>query len=201
MGVFSAPPLGCLPSSRTLGGGKTRDCANDYNEAAQMFNTKLSAELDSLNIQFPDARLLLIDIYNPLLYLIQNPIKYGTYPYLLYESTPLFFFSSSFSLLIFSFFLFLSFICDSTATHVCIQLIQSHLILFSGFEVVNKGCCGTGYLEASIFCNQFSPNTCTNVSGYIFWDGYHPTERTYKILVSSLINKIANGFVCAGSAC
>ncbi|KAH9759204.1 GDSL esterase/lipase EXL3 [Citrus sinensis] len=146
MGVFSAPPLGCLPSSRTLGGGKTRDCANDYNEAAQMFNTKLSAELESLNIQFPDARLLLIDIYNPLLYLIQNPIKYG-------------------------------------------------------FEVVNKGCCGTGYLEASIFCNQFSPNTCTNVSGYIFWDGYHPTERTYKILVSSLINKIANGFVCAGSAC
>lgn len=146
MGVFSAPPLGCLPSSRTLGGGKTRDCANDYNEAAQMFNTKLSAELDSLNIQFPDARLLLIDIYNPLLYLIQNPIKYG-------------------------------------------------------FEVVNKGCCGTGTLEASIFCNQFSLNTCTNVSGYIFWDGYHPTERTYKILVSSLINKIANGFVCAGSPC
>lgn len=90
--MFSAPPLGCLPSSRTLGGGKTRDCANDYNEAAQMFNTKLSAELDSLNIQFPDARLLLIDIYNPLLYLIQNPIKYGTHPYLLYESTPLFFF-------------------------------------------------------------------------------------------------------------
>lgn len=97
MGVFSAPPLGCLPSSRTLGGGKTRDCANDYNEAAQMFNTKLSAELESLNIQFPDARLLLIDIYNPLLYLIQNPIKYGTHPYLLYESTPLFFFFFFFS--------------------------------------------------------------------------------------------------------
>lgn len=91
MGVFSAPPLGCLPSSRTLGGGKTRDCANDYNEAAQMFNTKLSTELDSLNIQFPDARLLLIDIYNPLLYLIQNPIKYGT-TLIYYMNLLLFFF-------------------------------------------------------------------------------------------------------------
>lgn len=91
MGVFSAPPLGCLPSSRTLGGGKTRDCANDYNEAAQMFNTKLSAELESLNIQFPDARLLLIDIYNPLLYLIQNPIKYGT-TLIYYMNLLLFFF-------------------------------------------------------------------------------------------------------------
>ncbi|KAI3922594.1 hypothetical protein MKX01_006283 [Papaver californicum] len=36
--VFSAPPIGCVPSQRTLGGGKERNCAESYNQAAQMFN-------------------------------------------------------------------------------------------------------------------------------------------------------------------
>lgn len=75
--MFGAPTLGCLPSTRTLAGGVNRDCAKDYNEAAQLFNSKLSAELDSLN-KLPGARMVYIDIYNPLLELIQNPNKYGT---------------------------------------------------------------------------------------------------------------------------
>lgn len=74
--MFGAPTLGCLPSTRTVAGGLKRDCAKEYNEAAQLFNSKLSAELDSLN-NLPDVRIVYIDIYNPLLDIIQNPNKYG----------------------------------------------------------------------------------------------------------------------------
>lgn len=77
IGVFSAPPIGCVPSQRTLAGGAQRDCAENYNQAATLFNSKLSKKLDSLNAILPNSRIVYIDIYNPLLNLIQNPNKYG----------------------------------------------------------------------------------------------------------------------------
>lgn len=58
-----------------------------------------------------------------------------------------------------------------------------------GFEVSNKGCCGSGKLEVSILCNRFEPETCTDDSRYLFWDSYHPTEGAYKIIVDELITK------------
>lgn len=38
IGVFGIPPIGCLPSQRTLQGGVQRQCAENYNELAQLFN-------------------------------------------------------------------------------------------------------------------------------------------------------------------
>ncbi|XVE56195.1 hypothetical protein DITRI_Ditri03aG0218200 [Diplodiscus trichospermus] len=108
IGVFNTPPIGCVPSQRTLAGGIERECADDYNVAARLFNRKLSAVLDSLQISLPDGRFVYIDVYNPLLDLIENPPKYG-------------------------------------------------------FEVVDKGCCGTGTVELSILCNEMDVGTCTNV--------------------------------------
>ncbi|EEF39819.1 zinc finger protein, putative [Ricinus communis] len=46
------------------------------------------------------------------------------------------------------------------------------------FDVVNAGCCGTGYLEAGILCNPKSL-VCPDTSKYVFWDSIHPTETTY----------------------
>ncbi|XP_057974829.1 GDSL esterase/lipase EXL3-like [Malania oleifera] len=137
--VFGAPPLGCLPSRRTLSGGLLRECSEEYNQAGQLFNSKLSAKLDSLNRDLPRARMVYIDIYNPLLDLIQNPSK-------------------------------------------------------SGFEVVDKGCCGTGTIEVVVLCNELNPFTCSNVSRYIFWDSYHPTEKAYKILIDQLLQKYIRSF-------
>ncbi|XP_061359293.1 GDSL esterase/lipase EXL3-like [Gastrolobium bilobum] len=77
IGVLSAPPIGCVPSQRTLAGGKQRDCAEKYNEAAILFNSKLSKELDSLNNNSPNSRIVYIDVYNPLLDIIVNYQKYG----------------------------------------------------------------------------------------------------------------------------
>ncbi|KAB1222003.1 hypothetical protein CJ030_MR2G018495 [Morella rubra] len=50
-----------------------------------------------------------------------------------------------------------------------------------GFDEVNVGCCGTGYLEASFLCNPKS-YVCPDVSKYIFWDSVHPTEKVYRNL-------------------
>uniref|UniRef100_A0A5B7B2B9 GDSL esterase/lipase EXL3-like n=1 Tax=Davidia involucrata TaxID=16924 RepID=A0A5B7B2B9_DAVIN len=77
IGVASVPPIGCLPSQRTLAGGPQRKCVEKYNEAAQLFNTKLSAELYSLNSNLPQAKMVNLDIFTPLLDLIRNPEKYG----------------------------------------------------------------------------------------------------------------------------
>ncbi|KAG8492146.1 hypothetical protein CXB51_015679 [Gossypium anomalum] len=124
---FHTPPIGCVPSQRTLGGGIERECAEDYNVAAILFNKKLSSVLNSFRTSMPDGRFVYIDVYNPLLGLIQNPQK-------------------------------------------------------NGFEVVDNGCCGTGNIEVAILCNKLSPSTCTDVSKYIFWDSYHPTEKAYRAL-------------------
>ncbi|XP_059439781.1 GDSL esterase/lipase EXL3-like isoform X2 [Corylus avellana] len=139
IGVLSIPSIGCVPSQRTLDGGIERGCFESANQAAILFNSKLSSQMDSLNRRLPDARLVYLDVYNPLLALIQNPAQYG-------------------------------------------------------FEVANKGCCGTGNIEVSILCNHFSPNTCSDASKYIFWDSYHPSEQAYKILTPLIINKHINEF-------
>ncbi|GMI96874.1 hypothetical protein like AT1G75900 [Hibiscus trionum] len=139
IGVFSTPPIGCVPSQRTLAGGIERECAEDYNVAATLFNNKLISVLDSFRTSMPDGRFVYIDVYNPLLDLIENPQK-------------------------------------------------------SGFEVANKGCCGTGNIEVSVLCNQLSPSTCTDVDKYIFWDSYHPTEKAYRVLVTPVFQKIMNEF-------
>uniref|UniRef100_A0A7N0T4J7 Uncharacterized protein n=1 Tax=Kalanchoe fedtschenkoi TaxID=63787 RepID=A0A7N0T4J7_KALFE len=51
-----------------------------------------------------------------------------------------------------------------------------------GFKVSDRGCCGAGGLEAGVFCNPLIPVTCRNTSTSVFWDAYHLTERTYKIV-------------------
>ncbi|KAI4389621.1 hypothetical protein MLD38_001827 [Melastoma candidum] len=136
--VFGAPPIGCVPSQRTLSGGALRACADDLNRVAQLFNTKLSSRIDSLNGQFPNSKMVYIDVYSPLLDLIQRPQSYG-------------------------------------------------------FQVSDKGCCGTGSIEVAVLCNQ-ETSTCSNASGYVFWDSFHPTERAYETLVIPLINKYLGKF-------
>ncbi|KAK4490257.1 hypothetical protein RD792_000919 [Penstemon davidsonii] len=138
IGVFGTPPIGCLPSQRTLAGGALRDCAEDYNQAAQLVNVKLSNVLASLGQKLPQSRVVYIDIYNPFLDIIQHPQNYG-------------------------------------------------------FEVSDKGCCGTGNIEVVVLCNKYS-GTCSDASKYIFWDSYHPTEKAYSVLANSIIKKYLNNF-------
>ncbi|KAH9734282.1 GDSL esterase/lipase EXL3 [Citrus sinensis] len=75
--IFSTTPVGCLPIFRTLHGGLMRSCADDDNKAAELFNSKLLAEVKNLNSSLPQAKIVYVDFYNPLLYLISNPVKSG----------------------------------------------------------------------------------------------------------------------------
>ena len=77
MAIFGAPPIGCLPFQRTVAGGLFRSCSEKQNRAAKLYNTKLLSQLDSLNASLPQARVVYIDIYNPLNDIIKNPAKYG----------------------------------------------------------------------------------------------------------------------------
>ncbi|KAJ6736428.1 GDSL ESTERASE/LIPASE EXL3 [Salix viminalis] len=78
IGVFSAPPVGCVPAQRTLAGGVERECAQTLNEAAKLFNSKLSKKLDSLASSLPSGRFVYLDIYNPLLSISFKTLeKYG----------------------------------------------------------------------------------------------------------------------------
>ncbi|KAK9062728.1 hypothetical protein SSX86_019917 [Deinandra increscens subsp. villosa] len=62
-----------------------------------------------------------------------------------------------------------------------------------GFDVVDKGCCGTGKAEVLYLCNKLTP-TCPDRSKYLFWDGLHITEKGYNIIVDQLIQDLMNSF-------
>ncbi|KAK7376122.1 hypothetical protein VNO78_34976 [Psophocarpus tetragonolobus] len=64
----------------------------------------------------------------------------------------------------------------------------------SGFAVADNACCGIPNVEFGIRCNLFSLQVCDDASKYVFWDGYHPTERTYNILVSEAIKRHIDKF-------
>lgn len=80
--MISVPPVGCLPAQRTLAGGIERRCVKKYNDAAELFNTKLSAMADSQNNNLSDARVVFMDAYNPFLHILQHIHKYGKYIYI-----------------------------------------------------------------------------------------------------------------------
>ncbi|XP_010266002.1 PREDICTED: GDSL esterase/lipase EXL3-like isoform X1 [Nelumbo nucifera] len=77
IGVINAPPVGCVPFQRTVNGGKVKGCAENYNAAAKMFNAKLQPQIHWLKKELPHTRLVYIDVYYPLLDIIQRPHLYG----------------------------------------------------------------------------------------------------------------------------
>lgn len=77
IGVFGLPPLGCLPSQRSLWGGRRRECVDELNEAAKLFNNKLSSQLISINNKLVDAVIVYGDVYHLPLNIMQHPHRYG----------------------------------------------------------------------------------------------------------------------------
>ncbi|KAI3989638.1 hypothetical protein MKX01_036247 [Papaver californicum] len=61
-----------------------------------------------------------------------------------------------------------------------------------GFFETRKACCGTGTIETSLLCNARTAGTCSNATGYVFWDGFHPSEAANKILADDLLTQGIN---------
>lgn len=70
--TFSTVPLGYLPSS-----AERPISRDDINDAAKLFNSKLTMEVKNLNGSLPQAKIVYVDVYNPLLDLIKNPGESG----------------------------------------------------------------------------------------------------------------------------
>ncbi|XP_039115428.1 GDSL esterase/lipase At3g14820-like [Dioscorea cayenensis subsp. rotundata] len=79
IGFVGLPPIGCVPSQRTAAGGLSRECVPVRNEAASLFNSRISEEIDSLQMGMliNGTRIIFIDIYPLLLDIIQRPHVYG----------------------------------------------------------------------------------------------------------------------------
>ncbi|XXG86239.1 hypothetical protein AAC387_Pa11g1171 [Persea americana] len=77
IGVLGLPPLGCLPSQRTMAGGQQRECVASFNEASKEYNYKLNKELKMLGAKLPGTKMVYIDFYTPAYEIFQDPTKYG----------------------------------------------------------------------------------------------------------------------------
>ncbi|XAR68136.1 Triacylglycerol lipase [Bertholletia excelsa] len=63
-----------------------------------------------------------------------------------------------------------------------------------GFEVASVACCATGLFEMSYLCDEYSPFTCTDANKYVFWDSFHPTERTNQIISDQCVEHLLREF-------
>ncbi|XP_062005738.1 GDSL esterase/lipase At5g03810-like [Rosa rugosa] len=132
IGVTNLPPIGCLPASITLFGSGSNQWNIKLNQDAILFNNKLNNTSQTLQKSLPGLKLVVFDIYQPLLDMITNPSD-------------------------------------------------------NGFFESRRACCGTGTFETSVLCNSRSVGTCNNATGYVFWDGFHPSEAANEVLAGDLL--------------
>ncbi|XP_047316552.1 GDSL esterase/lipase At5g03820-like [Impatiens glandulifera] len=132
IGVTGLPPTGCLPAAITMFGAGSNQCVARLNQDAVSFNSKLNNTSQALLNTLPGLKLVVFNIYQPLLDLISKPNE-------------------------------------------------------NGFFESRRACCGTGTVETSLLCNERSIGTCSNATGYVFWDGFHPSENANKVLADNLL--------------
>ncbi|KAG8382826.1 hypothetical protein BUALT_Bualt05G0118700 [Buddleja alternifolia] len=54
------------------------------------------------------------------------------------------------------------------------------------FVDVSNACCGYGTLGGELQCGKEGYTICNNPNQYLFWDFFHPSERTYKLISKAL---------------
>ncbi|KAF8369488.1 hypothetical protein HHK36_023923 [Tetracentron sinense] len=64
-----------------------------------------------------------------------------------------------------------------------------------GFEDAAVACCATGMFEMGYMCDRLNPFTCTDANKYIFWDSFHPTEKTNKIISDHVVKNCLSVFL------
>ncbi|KAE9599522.1 hypothetical protein Lal_00039487 [Lupinus albus] len=82
---------------------------------------------------------------------------------------------------------------DANAYDILLQIVTQPSSF--GFEDARVGCCGTGRFEMGFFCDPQSPFTCKDANKYVFWDAFHPSEKTSQIVSNYLIEKYLSKFL------
>ncbi|XP_057529544.1 GDSL esterase/lipase At4g26790-like [Amaranthus tricolor] len=81
----------------------------------------------------------------------------------------------------------------SNPYNILLEMIQKPFSF--GFDHADVACCATGYVEMGYMCDQLNPFTCTDADKYIFWDAFHPTERTNNLVATHLMQKWGTKFL------
>uniref|UniRef100_A0A0V0H332 Putative GDSL esterase/lipase-like n=1 Tax=Solanum chacoense TaxID=4108 RepID=A0A0V0H332_SOLCH len=63
-----------------------------------------------------------------------------------------------------------------------LDIVQNPAI--HGFTEVKSACCGLGRLKATVPCTPVAL-VCPNRNKYVFWDRYHPTEATDRLIIDT----------------
>lgn len=75
--LLGLPPLGCVPSQITLHGNGDKGCVKSMNDIALAQNKKIVSLIAEMNKVTPGARIVYIDIYQPIYDAFQDPQKFG----------------------------------------------------------------------------------------------------------------------------
>jgi len=60
-------------------------------------------------------------------------------------------------------------------------LLRSGVVEFSGFRVINGGCCRVGRNSGVVTCVPMQ-QPCSNRNEVLYWDAYHPSEAANTIV-------------------
>ncbi|GMP66675.1 hypothetical protein CsSME_00026939 [Camellia sinensis var. sinensis] len=74
----------------------------------------------------------------------------------------------------------------SNPYYILLQIIKKPSLY--GFDEAAVACCGTGMFEMGYACDRNNPFTCTDANKFVFWDSFHPTEKTNQLIVQYLFN-------------
>ncbi|KAL3509970.1 hypothetical protein ACH5RR_029371 [Cinchona calisaya] len=81
----------------------------------------------------------------------------------------------------------------SSPYYTLLQIIRKPSVF--GFETAAVACCASGMFEMGYLCDRLNPFTCTDANKYVFWDSFHPTEKTNRIISDYVIKNVVNGFL------
>ncbi|GFY91081.1 Li-tolerant lipase 1 [Actinidia rufa] len=64
-----------------------------------------------------------------------------------------------------------------------------------GFEDTAVACCATGMFEMGYACARRNPFTCMDANKFVFWDSFHPTEKTNRIIADHMMKTYLSSFL------
>ncbi|XP_074369803.1 GDSL esterase/lipase At2g04570-like [Apium graveolens] len=64
-----------------------------------------------------------------------------------------------------------------------------------GFEEAQTACCATGMFEMGYACSRFRALSCEDADKYVFWDAFHPTQKTSRIISDHLFKTVLHKFL------
>lgn len=81
----------------------------------------------------------------------------------------------------------------SNPYYIMLQMVRRPSLY--GYEEAALACCATGMFEMGYACDQFNLLTCRDASKFVFWDAFHPTEKTNAIIADHMMKTALHQFL------